>query len=170
MQTNYSQKNIDKVLKGEKWVNSGSINCKGKPKWSASINQMTVNIFRNLNNDEIALDQLEKGTTVKEDIMERLLQDDEIIAYGFCHKESKVSRVKFRLETLDAYTKCSGCKKNMPVTKWKCKCNQYWHECEQHCRAGKFSKGSMTKRSSLKKKTLNLQETPRKCKSNSKWN
>ena len=97
---------------------------------------MTQRIFHNIPNEEIDLDQLEKETTFKEDIMERFKPADEIITCGECHKESKISRVKFLLETLDATTKCSGCNKNLPVKNWLCACNKPWHLCDKHCRAG----------------------------------
>ena len=40
MQKDYSQKNIEKVLTGEKWITSAKINTKGKPKWTASIKKI----------------------------------------------------------------------------------------------------------------------------------
>ena len=91
------------------------------------------------------------------------MQADEIITGGNCHKESKISRVKFRLELLDATTKCSGCKKNLPVKRWKCLCSKSWHECDKHCRAGEVVKRPHDK-AMLKKMTLNWLGTQIECK------
>ena len=79
---------------------------------------------------------MEKEATFKEDIIERLVPADEFIMCGICHKETKISRIKFLLETLDATTKSSGCNKNLPVKGWLCLCNKPWHECDKHRRAG----------------------------------
>ena len=109
-----------------------------------------------MSNEEIALDQLEKESTLKEDIIERLEPADEFISCGICHKEIKISRIKFLPETLDATTKCSGCNKNLPVKSWKCLCNQPWHECDKHCRAGEVFRRLNEKKAKLKKDNAEL--------------
>ena len=55
--------------------------------------------------EEIDLARLVREPTLKEDIMERFKPSDEIITCGTCHKETKLSRDKFLLETFDATTK-----------------------------------------------------------------
>ena len=84
------------------------------------------------------------------------MQEDEFISCGNCGEETKISRVKFRLETLDAHTKCSGCDKNLLVKNWKCRCKKCWHECEQHCRAGEVFKRLNEKKQNLKKEDAEL--------------
>ena len=105
---------------------------------------------------------MEKEATFKEDIIERLGQADEIITCGNCHKESEISRVKFRLDTLDATTKCSGCEKKLPVNNWKCLCNKPWHDCDKHCRAGGVFKRLNEKNTKLKKEDAELARDPNK--------
>ena len=81
---------------------------------------MNKNIFRHLNNNEIELDSLQKEIAKTNDIIERLLQEDEFISCGNCGDKTKISRVKFRLETIDSHTKCNGCDKKYMVKEWKC--------------------------------------------------
>ena len=138
------------------------INAKGKPKWAATINKLSVRISHQITNEEIDLDQLEKETTLKEDIIKRFEPADEFITCGVCHKESKISRIEFLLETLDATTKCSGCSKNLPVKNWVCLCNKPWHECEKHCRAGEVFRRLNAKNAKLKREDVELGRDPKR--------
>ena len=89
MQKNHTKQNFNEVLKGEKWIKTGSINLKGKPNWSSASKELDKNIFRNLNNNEIELDLLQKEITKNNDIIERLLQEDEFISCGNCGEQIK---------------------------------------------------------------------------------
>ena len=137
------------------------LNTKGKPKWTATIKQMNQQLFHNLPNEEINLAELVKETTLKEDIMERFKTSDEIITCGSCHKESKISRNKFLLETLDAKTKCSGCNKSLPVKMWHCACYKPWYQCEKHCKAGKVFRRLNANKAKQKKEDEELGRDPK---------
>ena len=143
-------------------IKIAKLNTKGKSKWTATIKQMTQRIFQNLPNEEIDLAQLVREPTLKEDIMERFKPSDEIITCGSCHKESKISRVKFLLETFDATTKCSGCNNNLPVKSWQCACNKPWHQCEKHCRAGEVFRRLNANKAKQKKEDAELGRDPKR--------
>ena len=91
-----------------------------------------------MRNEEISVEQLVKEITKKVDIIETFKDFDEIITCGVCYKESKISRNKFDLETLDAKTMCSGCEIKQPVKIWQCACNKPWYQCENIAEQAKF--------------------------------
>ena len=86
--------------------------------------------------------------------MDKFKPSDEIITCGSCHKETKISRVKFLLETLDATTKCSG--------SWQCVCNKPWHQCEKHCRAGEVFRRLNSNKAKSKKEDAELGRDPKR--------
>ena len=65
MQEDYSQRNLEKVFSGEKWIKLSKFNTKGKPKWTASIKQINKLIFRNITNEEMHVENLMREVAKK---------------------------------------------------------------------------------------------------------
>ena len=138
MQKNYNNNNVEKIMKGDKWIRPSKINLKGKTKWTNSIKKFEPKIFTNIGNESIAINNIATKILVKESIRDDLKQQDEQVSCGKCGKESRISRKGFLLETLDAKIKCCGCNRSLSVTNWKCLCKKQWHTCPKHMRAGEF--------------------------------
>ena len=100
-QKDYSKKNMEKVLSGEKWIKLSKLNTKGKPKWIASVGKFSLQIFMNTANSQTDVENIIREPTRKETLLEAFKPEDEYTLCGKCRKESKISRKDFLLETLD---------------------------------------------------------------------
>ena len=126
------------------------INTKGKPKWIAGIGKFEQQIFYNINNEEVDVENVIPNAIQKGEAYGGLKPEDKKFPCKNCSKETKTSRKAFALETLDAKIKCSGCKMAQSVQKWNCHCDKPWHECDIHKRVGEVLRRINAKRSQEK--------------------
>ena len=94
--------------------------------------------------------------------MDKFKPEDQIIFSGTCLEETKISRNKFLLETLDAKTKCIGCEKTQTVKNWNCACTKPSYSCEKHCRAGEVFRRINANRTMQRKEDIEKERYPRR--------
>ena len=51
VQTNYSKKNVERVINGEHMIKLSKINTRGKPTWTAGVGEFKQRIFYNVDNE-----------------------------------------------------------------------------------------------------------------------
>ena len=110
MQNKYNNKTVGKVLAGEKWIKTSKLNSKGKADWADKIEQAKFDIFPNLNNSQ--MNDKKVGTLYsKPTETSGLTALDNELHCRKCGIITKAERIAFNIDSLDASTKCSGCKK-----------------------------------------------------------